>query len=350
VPGALGLPVDPVGVASKQSSGPYFVAQRTPNRLVVEGNRYYHGPRLRRVDRIIATIGGDLDDSIRSVETGDADVLGIEIPRDVRDVLAQRYGINKHQFFKTLGRDTAALVLNTSRPLFRGNVALRQAINFAVDRSEVVRRGLLSLWAKATDQVIPSAYPEWRNYRIYPLGGPDLVRARKLADGNLRGGKAVLYAATPGMLDQAQVIVRNLREIGLDVTVKPMAVATINAKAGIPGEPYDMILASFPATYPDPADMLLRNLGGENARKPSGNENFAYFDNATYNRRLAAANRLLAPARYRALSKLDAEIMRKQAPWVPLWEGSNTLLVSKRVGCLRVHPVFIRDYAAMCIR
>jgi ABC-type transport system substrate-binding protein len=176
------------------------------------------------------------------------------------------------------------------------------------------------------------------------------VRARKLADGNLRGGKAVLYAATPGMLDQAQVIVRNLREIGLDVTVKPMAVATINAKAGIPGEPYDMILASFPATYPDPADMLLRNLGGENARKPSGNENFAYFDNATYNRRLAAANRLLAPARYRALSKLDAEIMRKQAPWVPLWEGSNTLLVSKRVGCLRVHPVFIRDYAAMCIR
>jgi hypothetical protein len=95
--------------------------------------------------------------------------------------------------------------------------------------------------------------------------------------------------------------------------------------------------------------MLVRLLAGANARQPSGNTNFAYFDNATYNRRLAAADRLSGLARARAFSRLDADIMRNQAPWAPLWEGSNTLLVSKRVGCLKVHPVYVRDLGAMCV-
>jgi peptide/nickel transport system substrate-binding protein len=351
-PVPVGLPVDPAGVDPKRGSGPYYVARRAGNTVVLERNRYYHGRRPHRVDRIVATIVGDLDDSIRAVESGDADVLGIEVPGDVRDVLAQRYGVNKQQFFRLLGRGTGALVLNTSRPLFRNNVALRKAVNLAVDRAEVLRRThVSSIWLRPTDQVIPSGFPGWRDYRIYPLDGPDVARARKLAEGNLRGGKAILYAATgAARLDQAQVVLRNLHEIGLDVTVKPISVEALNVKAGIPGEPYDLILADFPITYPDPADILRRDLGGENARKPWGNENFAYFDNSTYNRRLAAANRLIGAARFRAFSRLDAEIMRKQAPWAPLFETTNTLLLSKRVACLKVHPVYIRDYAAMCVR
>jgi len=338
-------------------SGPYYIARHVPNKLLVLGrNRYYRGARPHRVDRVVASIGGDLDDDIRAVENGDADVLGIEIPRDVRDDLAQRYGVNKGQFFRVRGTYTGALVLNTSRPLFQNNVGLRKAVNLAVDRAEIVRQaGASSLWFTATDQIVPRRIPGWRDYHIYPLNGPDLVRARKLATGNLRGGKAVLYTATgPGVLDQANVIVQDLRAIGLDVSVKAMAVEVINAKAGIPGEPYDMILADFPPgfpqSYPDPAMMLVRLLGGANARKPSGNTNFAYFDDPTYNRRLAAANRLVGPERFRAFSRLDAEIMRKQAPWAPLFEGANTLLLSKRVGCLKLHPVFVRDLAAMCVR
>jgi ABC-type transport system substrate-binding protein len=115
-----------------------------------------------------------------------------------------------------------------------------------------------------------------------------------------------------------------------------------------------MILAGFPPgfpeMYPDPAMMLVRLLAGANARGTSGNTNFAYFDNPSYNRRLAAADALTGPARFRAFSRLDAAIMRNQAPWAPLFEGADTLLLSKRVGCLRLHPVFIRDFAAMCVR
>jgi ABC-type transport system substrate-binding protein len=148
----------------------------------------------------------------------------------------------------------------------------------------------------------------------------------------------------------ARVIVSNLRAIGLDVDVKVMAIAVLNAKAGTPGARYDMVLAGYPLDYPDPANALVRLLGGENARKRAGNHNFAYFDEPVYNRRMAAADRLRGAARFRAFSRLDAEIMRKQAPWVPLFEESNWVFVSKRVGCLRAHPVAMWDLAAICVR
>jgi peptide/nickel transport system substrate-binding protein len=355
-PVPLDFPVDPGGVDLQVASGPYKIATHIPDKLLVlVRNPYYRGTRPQRLDRVVVSFGGDLDSDIRAVENGQADVLGIEIPRDVRDVLAQRYGVNKGQFFRLLGTYTGTLVLNTSRPLFRNNVALRKAVNFAVDRADVIRHaGASALWFRATDQIVPSWIPGWRDYHIYPLGGPDLGRARKLAAGNLRGGKAVLYAGIgPGSLDQANVIVRDLGQIGLDVSVKPMSPEVIDAKAGVPGEPYDMLLLDFPPGFPelyfDPAMMLVRLLDGANARGSVGNTNFAYFDNPTYSRRLEAANRLIGAERFRAFSRLDAEIMRKQAPWAPLFEGANTVFVSKRVGCLKLHPEFRIDFAAMCV-
>ena len=91
-------------------------------------------------------------------------------------------------------------------------------------------------------------------------------------------------------------------------------------------------------------------LAGENADKPSGNPHFAYLDVPRFNQEIAAADRLTGTLRFRAFSRLDAEIMREEAPWAPLFEGSATVFVSTRVGCVKMHPVIVRDYAAMCLR
>jgi ABC-type transport system substrate-binding protein len=152
------------------------------------------------------------------------------------------------------------------------------------------------------------------------------------------------------LVDQANVIARQLAQIGLEVTVTPLAPAVLNARASTPGAPYDMLLTRYFLHYPDPADVIIRLLAGENARSPAGNTNFAYFDSPRYNRRMAAADRLAGPARLRAFSKLDAEIMRDAAPWAPLYEGSVWLFLSPHVGCVKWHPVFRTDLAAMCLR
>jgi peptide/nickel transport system substrate-binding protein len=278
------------------------------------------------------------------------------IPSDLRTGLEKQYGVNKEQLFRRWGWQTGALVLNTSGALFKNNVALRQAVNYAVDRSAII--GAIpsgSLSRTPTDQVMPSGIPGWRDYRLYPLTNPDPVRAQQLAQGNLRGGTAILWTS-PGTTGGTSVpgpccqeIVSNLKAIGLDVQVKVMAPDVIDARAGIPGAPYDMILGEWPLQYPDPGAALVRFLGGENAREPSGNSNLAYFDEPAYDQRMAAADRLTGTARFRAFSKLDADIMRNQAPWVPLYEASAWFLRSKRVGCLQMQPVVV-DLAAMCLR
>jgi ABC-type transport system substrate-binding protein len=162
----------------------------------------------------------------------------------------------------------------------------------------------------------------------------------------------------------AAVIVHDLAKIGLNVQVKQFAPAVMMAKVETRGEPFDMVLGFWgddalgprlpeldpPILYPDPAQMIVRYLGGENARKPTGNANVAYFDLPAYDRKMAAASRLSGPARYKAFSRLDAEIMRYEAPWAPIAEGSASVFVSSRLGCFRFQPVVRIVLGDPCLR
>jgi peptide/nickel transport system substrate-binding protein len=349
----LGWKIDPAGVPLMVGSGPYYVARYEPGRLaVLERNPHYRGSRPHRVDRIVLTIGGDLDTNIRAVAEGRADVLATEMPSEVRVDLARRYGVNQDQFFLTRGTSVTALLLNTSRPLFRGNAPLRKAVNLALDRATIGRA--TAGWPvsrTSTDQILTHWMPGWVDHHLYPLKGPNIQLARRFAAGHLRGGKAILWVSTGrGSLDQAEIIVSNLRKIGLEVEVKVLANEVVNATASVPGAAYDMSLGTMPLGFPDPANVIIRLLGGENARKPADNSNYAYFDVPAYNRRMSAANRLVGSTRWRAFAQLDADIMRNEAPWAPLNEGSSSLFVSKRVGCLEMHPVFRTDVAAICLQ
>ena len=345
------FPLEPAGVDLKLSSGPYKLARHVPGSLLeFKRNPKYRGTRPHHLAGITLTVAGDVDSDIKAVEDGRADVYGNIIPGELLSGLAHRYGVNKRQLFRARGTATAALALNTSQPLFKGNVPLRRAVNFALDRAEIASRfSGGSLTRTPTDQILPSGIPGWRNYHLYPLAGPNLSRAKKLANGNLRGGKAVLWTIRlPG--DPVPVIVSNLRAIGLVVQVKVLALPVLNIKASIPGAPYDMIFVGFPLDYPDPANAMIRLLGGANAHKPVGNDNFAYFDEPVYNRRMAADNRLTGSARRKAFSRLDEDIMRNEAPWAPVNEESDWLFVSKRVGCVKPQGYVRLDLATFCFR
>ena len=80
-------------------------------------------------------------------------------------------------------------VLNSSRPLFRDNPKLRQAVNFAVDRGTLRSRPHTAARPTSTSRRRSRASRSGTSTRSGATW-----RARKaLAAGNLRGGKAVLY-------------------------------------------------------------------------------------------------------------------------------------------------------------
>ena len=224
--------------------------------------------------------------------------------------LARRYGLNKSQFFVAPGNGLRLFLLNTSQPLFRKNPKLRQAVNYAVDRRALAREGGVVAGGvfvePPTDQYLLPHFPGYQNTRIYPLKGPDLRTARKLAKGHTRGGKAVLYTSTSlGDVARAEILKRNLKAIGLELEVKKFPPGLILEKIATPGEPWDIgrVLYFVP---PDPG-YLNALFDGRTIGQPESS-NFSYFDSPKYNRLLDRASRLTGEERYRAYGELDVQL------------------------------------------
>jgi ABC-type transport system substrate-binding protein len=238
-------------------------------------------------------------------------------------------------------------VLNTSRPLFQDNVKLRQAVNFAVDRKALMLE-VSPAAGYLTDQYLPPRLPGFRNERIYPLKAPDVVKARTLARGRLRGGKAVLYTQD-GQVNaaQAQILRRNLAAIGLELEIKTFPGQLLFEKLGTRGEPFDIGRVRWLSSLPDP--VILNDIfDGRTIGQPE-NINWSYFNSAKYNRLLQAASRLPAGReRFQAYGKLDVDISRNAAPGIPIAYENAFTLVSARTGCIVLNPFL--DLAAACLK
>jgi oligopeptide transport system substrate-binding protein len=341
---------DPLG------SGPYYVASRIPNRQVVlERNRFYRGPRPANVDRVKWTVGVGAEACRIAVERNALDhCSGAPFPSSDYAEIAARYGINRKdgQFFfhPLLGIEYFAF--NHDRTAFKGvgQIPLKQAINWAIDRPALVRaRGYLG--GKRTDQILPPAIG--RNESIYPLGGVterSLAKARALlAKARFKPRKLVLYTLNGGADPAlAQIFQFNMQRLGIDVEIRYFPVGTFWEKAGTRGEPFDIALApSWIADYADPIAFFGPLLNGNNL-KQTGNQNIAYFDRPKWNREIERIDRLTGGTRRRAWAKLDVEMMRDDPPLAPFRNAILRVFVSTSFGCYVFHPVFGLDIAAAC--
>ena len=94
------LPHDPNGVDTPPSAGPYYVANRIANKsIVLKRNPYYKGKRPHNADQIVYTVGNSLDATYLRVQQGATDYAAGGIPPASYAEAAQKYGINKGQFW-----------------------------------------------------------------------------------------------------------------------------------------------------------------------------------------------------------------------------------------------------------
>jgi peptide/nickel transport system substrate-binding protein len=252
--------------------------------------------------------------------------------------------VNRSQFFVKPGFTLRHIVFNFSRPLFRDNLNLRRAVSYALNRRALAAAVTNSRLAESqADQYLPPTFPGFRDARLYPLDRPDLRRARQLARGNTRGGKATLYVAdAPPPIALAQLVARQVAEIGLDVTVKPIPVGQVIGRLSDPSEPWDLTISLWVPDFADPFTYL-------NSMFDSRSEsNIGRFSSPTYDRLLRKAARLSGAARYEAYGKLDVRLARDVVPSVPTAFFTEPTLVSKRVGCVVLRPSL--DLTAACLK
>ena len=350
-PVPLGTPVEATGVNTVSSAGPYYVASYRPEQgAVLKRNPNYHGSRPHAFDEIDYESSIGSEQSVREIEAGTSDFAVVsDLPDGQLASLAARYGpgspaarSGRQRFFVNPLLGFVYLALNTSRPLF-ANADLRKAVNFALDRRAIASGPS----AQPTDQYLVPGIPGFRDTHVYPLT-PDLGRAKRLARGH--GGRAVLYAGVePGAREEAQLIKAELAPIGINVQIKTFPSFAVGHLAGRRGEPFDMALTSWFLAYPDPSNILNYLFDGRSIRA-TANSNLSYFDDSTYNRKLAAAARLNAPQRYAAYQALEADLLRNAAPAAPLKNFEESEFFSARIGCQVYQPVYQIDLAALCLK
>ena len=171
-------------------------------------------------DEIVWRIGVDPADEVAMVERGEADYMAEQIPADAFAQIETLYAPQLH----VAAQSTTFLFLNTKLAPF-GDLDVRRALNFAVDRTAVseLRGGKGA--AVPTCQVLPPNFPGYQPYCPYtrnptPDGrgewsAPDLTTARALvAKSGKAATKIVVGPFSPRLNPVAHYVVGLLREIG----------------------------------------------------------------------------------------------------------------------------------------
>ena len=340
------------------SAGPYYVASYTPRQqLVLRRNPHYHGNRPRRLDQIVVAIGVEPARALEQVEAGTAD-YAFELPREAGPRLEAAYGpgsdpakAGRQQYFISRASGARYLHMNASRPLF-ADVRLRRAVNFAIDRPALAAQGRRAAEVNPfnagapTDDYLPPSAAGAVDFQLYPVNGPDLQRARRIA-GHV-DATAVMY--TPNLSpwrEEAQIVRRNLKPLGIDVQVKEFPIGDFFTRVFRRGEPFDLAVSGY-GFPPDPVEILAYLVEGSSGG--GATENISHFSDAAFNRKLRAVAKLSGAERYRAAGRLALELQRDLVPAAPFAITASRDFFSARIGCQVYQPVWGMVLGALCLR
>jgi peptide/nickel transport system substrate-binding protein len=353
------LPFTAEGVSAPVvSAGPYYLREwnKGKSALAVRNPNWKNNVEPFKslgfknyVDQYRWIVGPDPATQRLMCERGEADICSFP-PAQAKE-LSEKYGINKAngQFFVKNQTTLWYLATNTSRGIFQNNVKLRQAVANAIDRRFMVaQHGYLA--GKRTDQFLPYPMPGFKEFDLYSLKGPNYTKARPLAQGNTRDGKAVMYTFNTAQGPPiAQSVQFNLKQIGIDVEIRLFDRVVQHEKTATRGEPFDLTLEGWGMDYPDPSNFINVLLDGRRIQADN-NVNASYFNNATYNRRMDQAYALSGQARLTAYGLLDRDIMRDQAPVAPYISTNARILTSSKVGCFGYTSIQSTLLTQLCTR
>jgi YVTN family beta-propeller protein len=348
-------PIAPARSTPVPTAGPYYYASYVPKRtLVLRRNPNYGGSRPAELAEIVYELGSEPESALAQVEAGEADYYSDAadydfIPRADIDRLDRLYGAHSEaasagaqRLFTTQLPDLHYLLFNTDRPLF-DDARIRRAVNFAVDRRAMARESDPDATARPTDQLLPPGLPGYADAAIYPLGGPDVARARELA-GPL-DAHAVFYVCNlPTCLKLGEIVSRDLARIGIEVEVRSFPESELFHRINTPNEPFDLAWYGWLADYPDPYTFI-NVLFQKGVAFHAG-----ILSDPVFDRRMAAAAKLTGDERLETYAKLDRDFMARAAPAVPYANSTPVSLFSERIGCQVNHPMYGIILGRLCVR
>ena len=317
------------------SAGPYYMSRNAPDDLTqLRQNKFWTAGPGRNRPRNLA--GLDYKWNLNE-QTGFNQVKANQLdegPLPAAEVqgVASQYGINKTRFWTKSQNCTGYLPMNTANSLFKNNLPLRQAVNYAVSRKPYVAQAGPYAGQPWTHLFNPGV-PGWRNVSIYKQ---NMTKARSLARGHMKDGKITIFYRSSGTTNPAQALIvkQDLINLGFsngNNTMKPQSGGDIYTAMGKRGTDADMgVSMGWCSDYPDPYDWINILLYGPSIQAEN-NVNYSYFNSSKWNARMANAAKLVGPKRLKVYGQLDLDIMNKAAPMAIERTYNNRYFFSNKV-------------------
>ncbi len=333
-------PVDPKGVHTIAGAGPYYISDFTPNRsIVLKKNPNYTGDRPAYADEIdYSQLTIDPNQGTLEAKSGELDYINDAVVPAQNAQLNAQYGPNgtdggPQRFYVTPAAVVSYLALNTARPTFKDEL-VRQAVNWAINRKAILQPSGYGAGVPADKYLPPQISGSSEEQSVYPLDSADLTKAKALMQqAGASNLTAVLYTCNqPPCPDRAAIIQNELKAIGIDVQIKEFDRGVQFTKEGQKGEPFDIADEGWVADYYDAYDFINILLNGETIPETGGN-NFSYFNDPTFNKRMDDANQLTGSQRDQTYGQLATDLAKGPAPWASRSFGTNIDFFGPKIGC-----------------
>ena len=158
---------------TRVGTGAFSITSSSPDAIVLEANRHYHGGPPA-IDRVIVKPFGALRAAWADMMRGEVDFLW-EVGPDTAEFLNDPAAFEVRSF---LGYYASALMLNSAKPPFR-RAEVRRAFNLAVDREAIVQQALKGHGLAADGPIWPRYWardPRAAAVPFDPAGAEALLR------------------------------------------------------------------------------------------------------------------------------------------------------------------------------
>jgi YVTN family beta-propeller protein len=301
-------------------------------------------------DQITIDVGHDVDPQLAAVRRGEADTVSLNgalysgtLKPDRLRALAIRYGGQLHSAPQP---QLDLIEMNAALPPF-DDIRVRRALNYAVDRAELVALMGGKQAVQSSCQYVPPGFPGYRPHCRYTLnrnaaGGwtaPDWVTARRLVRASGTEGAPVRIWVGRDQDPIGRYFVSVLRRLGYRTSLRVMSDdAYWTAIPPTPGQLVNLWWFGWLTDHLTPSAFIQPTFSCGSWGPPT--QRFALWCDPEIDTQMdrAVAQQSSDPTAANALWESADRRLADGAPAVPLFNRQHLELVSDRVGNVQFHP------------
>jgi len=338
-------PTEDVGSNPLPGTGAYMISAYDPNKgMTLSRNPHFkvwseQAQPDGYPDVVQYDFGLTEEAQVTAVQNGEADWMFDEPPADR---LAEMGTKNKDQVYVTPLTAWWYVPMNTRLAPF-DNVKVRQAVNFAIDRKQLVNLFGGPVLASPVCQVLPPGFPGHEDYCPYTKdpgtkwSAPDLEKAKQLVEeSGTKGQKVTIITEDKAVSKSIGVYLQSvLTELGYDTDVKPISANIQFTYIQNTNNKVQMSITQWYQDYPAASDFLNILFGCSSFTEGSDSSiNIAGFCDKDIDAKMQAALALgvTDPAAANKEWAVIDKLVTDSAPAAALFTPKHLDFVSKRVG------------------